>query len=275
MSSRRSRSGGTRHRDDVEPVVEVLAEAAASRPRRARSRLVAATMRTSTVRVLPPPPSALDLALLQHAQQLHLHVAARSRRSRRGTACRRRPLEAAVARASTAPVNAPFSWPNSSLSSSVSGIAAQLTATNGPVARGELRRGCARATSSLPVPLSPSSSTVASRGAACMHDVHRAAPRERRADDRAPALLGELRLERCGSRRSSDCFSSALRTIAHDVRALERLGRRSRTRPRSSRRPRSRPCRTRSSARPRSRARSSCAAREQLHAASSAASSGR
>ena len=38
--------------------------------------------------------------------------------------------------ASRAPVNAPFSWPNSSLSSSVSGIAAQLIATNGPFARG-------------------------------------------------------------------------------------------------------------------------------------------
>ena len=33
-----------------------------------------------------------------------------------------------------APVKAPFSWPNSSFSSSVSGIAAQLMATNGPFA---------------------------------------------------------------------------------------------------------------------------------------------
>ena len=35
------------------------------------------------------------------------------------------------ARRSVAPVNAPFSWPKISLSSSVSGIAAQLIATNG------------------------------------------------------------------------------------------------------------------------------------------------
>ncbi len=39
------------------------------------------------------------------------------------------------ARAATAPVKAPFSTPNSSASSSGSGTAAQLTATNGPLAR--------------------------------------------------------------------------------------------------------------------------------------------
>ena len=43
------------------------------------------------------------------------------------------------ARRSTAPVNAPFSWPNSSLSISVSGMAAQLMATK--------RSGAARAES--------------------------------------------------------------------------------------------------------------------------------
>ena len=59
----------------------------------------------------------------------------------------------------TAPVNAPFSWPNSSLSSSVSGRAAQLTATNGLPRRGDAS-WMARATSSLPVPVSPKISTV-------------------------------------------------------------------------------------------------------------------
>ena len=58
-----------------------------------------------------------------------------------------------------APVNAPFSWPNSSDSTSVSGMAATLTATNGWPAR-SLRWWIARATSSLPVPLSPVISTV-------------------------------------------------------------------------------------------------------------------
>ena len=57
-------------------------------------------------------------------------------------------------RRSDAPVNAPFSWPKISLSSSVSGIAAQLIATNGDAARG-LSWWIVCATSSLPVPDSP------------------------------------------------------------------------------------------------------------------------
>ena len=63
-----------------------------------------------------------------------------------------------------ASVNAPFTWPKSSLSRSASGSAAQLTATSGPVAR-RLRAWTARATSSFPLPLSPVTRTVASVGA--------------------------------------------------------------------------------------------------------------
>ena len=54
----------------------------------------------------------------------------------------------------------PFSWPNISDSKSPSGTAATLTATKGASRRG-LWRCTARATSSLPVPLSPVTSTVA------------------------------------------------------------------------------------------------------------------
>ena len=57
----------------------------------------------------------------------------------------------------------PFSWPNNSLSISVSGSAAQLMAMNGPCRRG-LRACTVRATSSLPVPLSPVISTQALLG---------------------------------------------------------------------------------------------------------------
>jgi hypothetical protein len=60
-----------------------------------------------------------------------------------------------------APVNAPFSNPNSSDSRSSVGSAAQFTFTNDL----SLRSDCscsARATSSLPVPLSPRISTVTS-----------------------------------------------------------------------------------------------------------------
>ena len=73
-------------------------------------------------------------------------------------------LSKTPARDAEAPVNAPFSWPNSSDSTSPSGIAAEFTATKGPSARRE-RAWIARAATSLPVPLSPVISTVVSRGA--------------------------------------------------------------------------------------------------------------
>src|SRR5229473_1687918 len=57
-----------------------------------------------------------------------------------------------------ATVNAPRSWPNSSLSSSSLGSAAQLIFTNGFPRRG-LRSCSARAIPSLPTPLSPRMST--------------------------------------------------------------------------------------------------------------------
>ena len=65
----------------------------------------------------------------------------------------------------TAPVKAPFSWPNSSDSISSSGIAAQFTSTKGPSLR-RLRAWICRATSSLPVPFSPVISTQPLLGAA-------------------------------------------------------------------------------------------------------------
>ena len=72
----------------------------------------------------------------------------------------------APARARSAPVKAPFSCPNSSLSTSPGASAPQSTTTNGRSARGEARCSAAASTS-LPVPLSPSISTVESDGAAC------------------------------------------------------------------------------------------------------------
>ncbi len=59
----------------------------------------------------------------------------------------------------SAPVKAPRMWPKSSDSSSVSGTAPQLSATNGLSRRSELK-WIARATISLPVPDSPVMSTV-------------------------------------------------------------------------------------------------------------------
>ena len=62
--------------------------------------------------------------------------------------------------AAMAPVKAPLAWPKSSDSSSDSVSAVQFTGTKAAPARGECV-WMARATSSLPVPDSPCTSTVA------------------------------------------------------------------------------------------------------------------
>ena len=67
-------------------------------------------------------------------------------------------------RCRSAPEKAPFSWPKSSLSMSDSGMAAQFTGMNGPSRRGD-RAWRARATSSLPVPVSPRTVAGKSEGA--------------------------------------------------------------------------------------------------------------
>ncbi len=79
-----------------------------------------------------------------------------SRNSVPPSASSKRPL-----RVATAPVKAPFSWPNSSLSSRSAGMAPQFTAMNGRLRRG-LALWMARATTSLPVPDSPRISTLES-----------------------------------------------------------------------------------------------------------------
>src|SRR6478736_288288 len=77
-----------------------------------------------------------------------------SRNSVPPSASSNRPL-----RVATAPVNAPFSWPNSSLSSRSAGMAPQFTAMKGRLRRG-LEWWIALATTSLPVPDSPRISTL-------------------------------------------------------------------------------------------------------------------
>ena len=153
MSSRRSRSGGSCDLDHVQAVEEVLAEAPRRAPPSSRSRLVAATMRTSTLHVARAADAPERRAPGARAAASP-GAGAAARRSRRGTACRRRRPRTGPTCSPTAPVNAPFTWPNSSDSSRFSGIAPQLTATNG-LSRRWLLSWIARATSSLPVPLSP------------------------------------------------------------------------------------------------------------------------
>lgn len=116
------------------------------------SRLVAATMRTSTRSAVDSPtrrtsPSCSVRSSLDW--KAGLVSVTSSMKSVPPSASSKRPR-----RVFTAPVKAPLAWPNSSLSSSDSEMAAQLTGTKGR----ELRRlwACsARETSSLPVPLSP------------------------------------------------------------------------------------------------------------------------
>ena len=120
--------------DDVEAVVEVLAEAA-----RADLLLEDAVGRgdDADVDLLGlAVADAEDDALLQRAQELHLQV-------ERQLADLVEEERALVGRPGTcrgatrsAPVKAPFTWPKSSLSMRFSGMAPQLMTTNGPVARG-------------------------------------------------------------------------------------------------------------------------------------------
>ena len=76
------------------------------------------------------PADTIELALLQHAQQLALESGASSPTSSRNTVPPVGQLDSSFLLV-TAPVNAPRSWPKSSLSSSDSGRAAQLMATKG------------------------------------------------------------------------------------------------------------------------------------------------
>ena len=97
----------------------------------------------------------------------------------------------------TAPVNAPFSWPNSSDSNTSRGRAPQWIGTNARSARTDCS-WMARATSSLPVPLSPRTSTVESVGATRSmrpqhFGLHPGAPRQDAAEGRRAGCVGAQR----------------------------------------------------------------------------------
>ena len=153
---------------------------------------------------------AADLAALEHAQQLGLQVERQLANlvEEHGAAGGR--LEHALAR-DTAPVKAPRSWPNSSLSSRLGGIAPQSTTRNGLSRRG-LPRWIASAETSLPVPVSPSSRMVASlldalprtSNTACMA-VERPTMRPKRSS------IARVRPESLDSRRTGPLPTSAAR----------------------------------------------------------------
>jgi hypothetical protein len=116
------------------------------------SRLVAAITRTSTLRTSGEPTRCNSWFCTTRSSLLCV-VSGMSAISSRNTvppcAYSNRPTRSWVA-----PVNAPFTWPNSSLSNSVSTIAEQLQTANRRAATG-LSSCNACATSSLPVPVAP------------------------------------------------------------------------------------------------------------------------
>src|SRR6185436_6733031 len=114
----------------------------------------------------PRAAEALELAFLQHAQELRLRGKAHLGHlveEQHATRCQ----FDLPGLAWCALVKAPRSYPNSSDSSSCSGNAAQFSATNGRVLRGDAA-WMNRATTSLPVPDSPEMSTVVSVAATCV-----------------------------------------------------------------------------------------------------------
>ena len=164
MSSLRSRSGGTRTRRTSSRKKRSSRNCPCSTSTE-RSLCVAATHRTSTVRVVSEPtgrtsPDCSTRSSFPCSDGRKIADLVEEDRPIL------RPPRTARAGCVAAPVNAPRAWPNSSLSSRCSGSAAQFTATNDRSARGPLV-WIASATSSFPVPVSPEISTDEVASAIC------------------------------------------------------------------------------------------------------------
>ena len=167
MSSRRWRSGGVVQADHVEAVEQILAEAALAdlacqiAVRRGDHAHVDADGLVAA--------DALELALLQHAQQLRLRrgrdLADLVEEQRAAVGL----LEAAVAARGRAGERALLVAEQLALEHAFGERAAVDAARTGRRAR-RLHACSARATSSLPVPLSPSTSTDASRVGDLAHE---------------------------------------------------------------------------------------------------------
>ena len=135
-----------------------LRETPAPRPCAGRSRCVAATMRTFTCTGRSPPTRTTSPSCTTRSSRTWAAGGSSPTSSRNSvppSACSNQPF-----RRLTAPVNAPCSWPNSSESISSGEIAPQFTRRNGPLRNAEWS-WMARAMISLPVPVSPNSSTGA------------------------------------------------------------------------------------------------------------------
>ena len=149
------------HRNDVQPVIEILAEPAGG-DLLGKIREVEETTRMSTL-TMRWPPTRVKLWSVSTRRILRLGRASACRRSRRGTGCRHGPVRAG--RAGRA--RRPSSTPNNSSSTRSGVIRAALTTMNGALARW-LQLWSSRAATSLPTPAGPG-------------DQHAAAGRRRRA----------------------------------------------------------------------------------------------
>ena len=154
-------------RDDVDPVVEVLAE-----PPFLHRLLEIDVGRDDQAEVgldrLRPPTRSISPSWIARSS-----FACRSKR-RSPISSRNSVPPAASSNLPScclcAPVNEPRSWPNSVLSTSSCGIADRLTAMNGASPRPDSRCS-SRASSSLPVPLSPRIRTVADSLRDLLHQI--------------------------------------------------------------------------------------------------------
>ena len=147
--------------DDVEAVVEVLAEAArrGSRPRGSGWSRRRRGCRPSRACESPTRKTTRSCSA---RRSFTWRFSGSSPISSRKSVPLSADLELAGAADATAPVKAPFTWPKSSLSIRFSGMAPQLMATNGPPSRGCCGGGARCAMSSLPVPVSPVMRTLMS-----------------------------------------------------------------------------------------------------------------
>ena len=216
MSSSRSRSDGMRSgitlRRKYRSCRNRPAVASAE-----RSRLEVAITRTSTRMVLVPPTRSNSCSCSTRNS-----FAWRSRRSSDISSRSSVPRFARSNAPSTrliAPVNAPFSWPNSALSISPSGSAAQFSLMKGLSWR-SLMSWIARANNSLPVPDSPRRRTVARVGAAVATDC-----RALRITALSPRICRSFRTALISRRSVAFSFRSATSSSACSTASVNCSGR--------------------------------------------------
>ena len=113
------------------------------------------------------PPTAEHLVVLEHAEQLRLRSAAAARRSRRGRRCPPCAASKSPPCRVTAPVKAPLHVPEELALQQRLGERRAVAAARRVLPRAARRRGSARASDSLPTPVSPCRRIATGAAAAC------------------------------------------------------------------------------------------------------------